>query len=53
MPKFQTFISRQQSYYAMSEVSFDPITTIYTLLERHFDCASFGGGLAKFQFVLA
>ena len=37
----------------MFEVSFNPITMFYTLLERYFDCASFGGGLAKFQFVLA
>jgi hypothetical protein len=37
----------------MFEVSFNPITMFYTLLEIFFDCASFGGGLAEFQFVLA
>jgi hypothetical protein len=40
-------------YSAMSEANFNPITMFYTLLEIYFDCASFGGGLAKFQFVLA
>jgi len=53
LPKFQTLFSRQQSYSAMSEVSFNPITMFYTLLEKYFDCASFGGGLTEFQFVLA
>ena len=37
----------------MSEVRFNLITMLYTLLERYFDCAYFDGGLAKFQFVLA
>jgi hypothetical protein len=37
----------------MSGVNFNPITMFYTLLERSFDYASFGGGLAEFQFVLA
>jgi hypothetical protein len=37
----------------MFEVSFNPITMFYTLLEIFFDCASFGGGLAELQFVLA
>jgi hypothetical protein len=48
-----SFQDRQQSYFAMFEVSFSPITMFYTLLEKYFDCAFFGGGLAKFQFVLA
>ena len=52
LPKFQTFISRQQSYSAMSEVNSNPITMFYIFLEIYFDCASFGG-LAKFHFVLA
>ena len=39
MPKFLTFISRQQSYFAMFEVSFNPITMFYTMMERYFDCA--------------
>jgi hypothetical protein len=37
----------------MSEVSVNPITMFYTLLEKYFDCASFDGGLTGFQFVLA
>jgi hypothetical protein len=31
----------------MSEVSFNPITMFYTLLEKYFDYASFGGGLTE------
>ena len=37
----------------MFEVTFNPIAMFYILLERYFDCASFGGSLARFQFVLA
>ena len=37
----------------LRSVNFNPITMFYTLLERYFDCASFGGGLAEFQFILA
>ena len=53
LSKFQAFISRHQSYFEIFEVSFNPITIFYTLLESHVDCASFHGSLAQFQLVLA
>jgi len=53
LSKFQAFISGHQFDFEIYEVISYPITLFYTFGESHDDYASFHGGVAQFQHVLA